>query len=211
MRRWRAIRVCIPCFDLHQHLRQVAVRGRSADQGNIRRALENLFAFLLGHASEHAERLALLSEFLVVVEADENLLLGLVADGAGIVEDEFGFFDRLGPGDSPLKQASRQLFRSRGRSSDSQKSRGKKFSGARSVKPQTYRESIARVQAASSELRAMSLARFRAGGEEQQVPRLRSECHGRGCCFLFLRPRREHQLLRETNHIHLRFQNFLCA
>src|SRR4029077_17440821 len=43
-----------PCFDLDQHLRQVAVRGGSADQRNMRRPLKNLFPFLLSDAAQHA-------------------------------------------------------------------------------------------------------------------------------------------------------------
>ena len=60
---------------------------------DIRRALEDLFAFLLGHAAQHAKLLALLLQFLVVVQAIEDLLLGLIADGAGVVEDQPGFLD----------------------------------------------------------------------------------------------------------------------
>src|SRR6202140_1353164 len=37
----------LPCFDLYQHLRQVAVRGRSADQRNMRRPLKNPLPLLL--------------------------------------------------------------------------------------------------------------------------------------------------------------------
>ena len=48
-----------PGFDLYQHLGQIAIRGRSGDQRHVRRALENLLAFLLRHAAEHAEALAL--------------------------------------------------------------------------------------------------------------------------------------------------------
>src|SRR5579872_6962012 len=55
----------LPCFNLDQHFRQVSIRRRAADQRNIRRALENLFAFLLRYASQHAEALALLIKFLV--------------------------------------------------------------------------------------------------------------------------------------------------
>ena len=47
-------------FQLHQHLRQVAIGGRSADQRDVRGALENLFAFLLRNATEDSELLALL-------------------------------------------------------------------------------------------------------------------------------------------------------
>ena len=46
----------------------------------MRRALENLFAFLLRHAAQHAKLLSLLLKFFVVVQAMEDLLLGLIAD-----------------------------------------------------------------------------------------------------------------------------------
>jgi hypothetical protein len=115
----------VPCFDLHQHLRQIAIRRRSADQRHIRSALENLFAFLLGDAAQDAETFALLLVFLVIGEAVEDFLLGLVADGAGVIEHQSGFFDRR-PGDSLRRAASQRPFRSRGRSSGSRKFRGKR-------------------------------------------------------------------------------------
>jgi hypothetical protein len=46
-------------FELHQHLGQLGVAGRAGHQADVRRALENLLAFLLRHASEHAEHFAL--------------------------------------------------------------------------------------------------------------------------------------------------------
>ena len=85
----------VPASSLHQHLRQIAVRRRSAHQRHIRRALENLFALLLRDAAEHAELLALFLQLLVVGEPVKDLLLGLVADGAGVVEHQAGLFDRL--------------------------------------------------------------------------------------------------------------------
>ena len=54
---------CLPGFDLHQHLGQIAVRSRTGNQRHIGRALENLLAFLLGDAAQHAERLPLPSAF----------------------------------------------------------------------------------------------------------------------------------------------------
>ncbi len=69
---------------------QVAVAGRAGDERDVRRALEDLFAFLLRDAAEHGELLALALEPLVLVQAVEDLLLGFVADGAGVVEDQPG-------------------------------------------------------------------------------------------------------------------------
>ena len=101
----------LPCFDLNQHLRQIAVRRRAAYQRNIRRALENLLAFLLRHAAQHAELLALLLQLLVVVQAVEDFLLGLVADGAGVVENQSGFFDGLNLPVALGNQRPHDLFR----------------------------------------------------------------------------------------------------
>ena len=61
----------------------------------MRGALENLFAFLLRDAAEHAELFALGQQFLVVGQAMENFLLRLVADGAGVVENQVGLLDRF--------------------------------------------------------------------------------------------------------------------
>src|SRR4029077_7260342 len=85
----------LPCFDLYQHLRQVAVRGRSADQRNMRRALKNLLPLLLSDAAQDAKLLALGQELFVIGQPVENFLLRFVADGAGVVEDQVGLLDRL--------------------------------------------------------------------------------------------------------------------
>ncbi len=61
----------------------------------MRGALENLFAFLLCDAAEHAELFALGQEFFVVGQAMENFLLRFVADGAGVVENQVGLLDRF--------------------------------------------------------------------------------------------------------------------
>src|SRR5207302_10536890 len=49
---------------------------RSGDQTDMRSALEDLFAFLLRHAPEHAEDFALAGLALEVLQAIEDLLLG---------------------------------------------------------------------------------------------------------------------------------------
>ncbi len=69
---------------------QVAVRGGAGDQRDVGGALENLLAFLLGDAAENGEALPFLVQLLEVVEAIEDLLLRLIADGAGVVHDEVG-------------------------------------------------------------------------------------------------------------------------
>ena len=87
--------MAVPCLDLHQHLGQVAIRGRTTNHGNVRGALENPFAFLLRDAAQHAKDFALLLIFLVVGQAVKDLLLRLVADGAGVVEDQVRFLHGL--------------------------------------------------------------------------------------------------------------------
>src|SRR5439155_965726 len=83
----------LPFLDLDQHLRQIAVRRRSADHGNVRCALENFLALLLGDTSQDGEFLSLRLKLFVIGEAMKDLLFGLIADGAGVVEDEAGVFD----------------------------------------------------------------------------------------------------------------------
>ena len=46
-------------LQLHQHFGQLRVAGRAGHQADVRRALEDLLAFLLRHAAEHAEDFAL--------------------------------------------------------------------------------------------------------------------------------------------------------
>ena len=46
-------------FELHQHFRQFRVAGRACHQAHVRRAVEDLLAFLLGHAADHREHLVL--------------------------------------------------------------------------------------------------------------------------------------------------------
>ena len=77
-------------LDLHQHRRQVAVRSRPGDQRDVGRALEDLLALLLGDAAQNGEALPFLVQLLEVVQAMEDLLLGLIADRAGVVDDEVG-------------------------------------------------------------------------------------------------------------------------
>ena len=57
---------------------------------DVRGLLEDGFAFLLGDAADDGELFAFALEALVLVEAVEDFLLGFIADGAGVVEDEAG-------------------------------------------------------------------------------------------------------------------------
>jgi len=57
----------------------------------VRRAFENALAFLLGDASQNSEHFAL-AVFLEFVQTVKHLLFGLVANAAGVVENQVGFF-----------------------------------------------------------------------------------------------------------------------
>ena len=77
----------------------------------MRGSLENLFAFLLGYAAEHTKLLALGHELLVVRQAVEDFLFGLVADGAGVVQNQVGLLDRLHLAVALVHQRANDLFR----------------------------------------------------------------------------------------------------
>ncbi len=47
----------IPVFQLHQHLRQLGIAGRSGYQAHVWGALEDALAFLLRHTTEYAKHL----------------------------------------------------------------------------------------------------------------------------------------------------------
>jgi len=59
----------------------------------VRRALENFLAFLLCDAAEDSEFFPLRLKLFVIGQTMKDFLLGLVADGAGVVEDEASVFD----------------------------------------------------------------------------------------------------------------------
>jgi hypothetical protein len=87
--------VAVAGFDLHQHLTQPRIARRPGHQADVRRALEDLLAFLLRHAPQHAENLAFAGFALEILQAIENLLLGLIANAASVVEDQVRLFGRL--------------------------------------------------------------------------------------------------------------------
>ena len=77
-------------FEAGEHLWEVAVGGGPGDEGDVGGFFEDALAFLLGDAAEDGELFAFALESLVLVEAMEDLLLGFVADGTGVVEDQAG-------------------------------------------------------------------------------------------------------------------------
>ena len=85
----------VAAFELDQHFAEVGVAGRPGDQRNVRRAVEDLFALLLGDAAQHAEDLVLHPLALEVLQAVEDLLFGLIADAARVVEYESRVVRRL--------------------------------------------------------------------------------------------------------------------
>ena len=78
----------LPSLQPLQHLRQVPVRRRPRHNRHIRRPLEDLLALLLRHAPQHGELLALALHPLVLVQPVEDLLLRLIADRAGVVQNQ---------------------------------------------------------------------------------------------------------------------------
>ena len=80
-------------FELHQHFGQFRVARRTRHQAHMRRALEDFLAFLLGHAADDGEDLSLPGLALEMLQAVEDLLLGFIADAAGVVENVVRRFD----------------------------------------------------------------------------------------------------------------------
>ncbi len=97
-------------FELHQHLAEARVTGRAGHQAHVRGALEDLLAFLLGHASQHGEELPLARLAFELLQPAEDFLLGFVPNAARIVEHQPGI---LGPRDlriTPREKRADHLF-----------------------------------------------------------------------------------------------------
>ncbi len=77
----------------------------------MRRALENLFAFLLGHAAQHAKPLALGQQLLVVRQPVKNFLLRLIPDGARVVKNQVRLLDGLHLSVALVHQCANDFFR----------------------------------------------------------------------------------------------------
>ena len=75
------------------------------------RALKNLFAFLLRDAPQHPKLLAFRLQLLEIGQAMEDLLLRLVANGAGVVQDEIGLLHSVDLAIALLQQRPNDLFR----------------------------------------------------------------------------------------------------
>src|SRR6185437_11377796 len=77
-------------FQLREHLGQFAIAGRAADYAHPRRATEDFLAFLLGQAAENADDFFFAERAAKIAEARKNLLRGLLANAARVVEDQIG-------------------------------------------------------------------------------------------------------------------------
>ena len=77
----------------------------------MRRTLENLFAFLLRHAAQHAKLLAHGHQLLIIGQPMKHLLLRLIPDGAGVIQNQVGLLHRLHLPVSFMHQRSNNLFR----------------------------------------------------------------------------------------------------
>ncbi len=92
--RSRLTSICGPCpggnpLEQLGHLRELA---RADDQVDVRRALEDQLLVLLGHAAQHADDLVrvLLLDVLQPAQGAVDLVLGMLADAAGVEEDRVG-------------------------------------------------------------------------------------------------------------------------
>ena len=81
---------------LFQHGGQAVQGLRAEDHVHIGCTLDDGGALLAGHAAAHADHHAFFFEVLDATEVGEDLLLGLLADGAGVEEDQVGFFGVVG-------------------------------------------------------------------------------------------------------------------
>ena len=106
----------VSVLDLHQHFRQLRVARRARHQRDMRRLFENLLALLLGDAADHGEGFLLAVRtfsggFLEEVEAIEDFLLGLIANRAGVVDNQLRFLDRGNLRVALVDQSANDFFR----------------------------------------------------------------------------------------------------
>ena len=97
-------------FELYQHFGQPGIAGRPGHQAHMRSSLEDALPFLLRHASNHGEHFALAAGALELVEPVEYLLLGLVANAAGVVHNQSGGFGSLDLGVAAMNKSSDDLL-----------------------------------------------------------------------------------------------------
>ena len=79
----------VAALQFGDEFRQAAVARRTTHQADVRRALEDPQSLLLGHAAQHAEHPAV-GRSLKLLQTAVDLLLGFVADAAGVVQHQVG-------------------------------------------------------------------------------------------------------------------------
>jgi hypothetical protein len=76
----------------------------------MRSALEDALSFLLRHASDHGKHFALAGGALELIQPVEYLLLGLVANAAGVVHNQSSGFGSLDLGVAAMNKSSDDLL-----------------------------------------------------------------------------------------------------
>ena len=79
-----------------QHRRQPVQGLRSEHEVDVGRALDDRRAFLAGDAAADADQRALVLQVLDPAEVAEHLVFGLLADRAGVEQDQVGLLDVVG-------------------------------------------------------------------------------------------------------------------
>ena len=77
----------------------------------MRCTVKNSLTFLLRHASYHAEQLPFTSLALELLQTVENLLFRFIADAAGVVQHQTGFFGRSDTAIALLQHSAHDFFR----------------------------------------------------------------------------------------------------
>ena len=98
-------------LDLRQQIRQLRIAGRTAHQADLRRPLEKAIAFLLRHATQHANDFLLARRRLAErPQAREYLLRRLLPNAAGVVENNVGVLVAVHGAVAPLHQYASYLL-----------------------------------------------------------------------------------------------------
>src|SRR5271165_5749786 len=77
-------------FQFVQHFREMAITSGTAHETNPRRSLKDVFALLLGYATEHADDFVRVGGSAEFAQAGEYLLRSFFANTAGVIEDYRG-------------------------------------------------------------------------------------------------------------------------
>ena len=132
--RWRARRAA-----RRRRARQRAIAVRPDDERHVLRLLEQLRSEPLRHAAGDAHDGVRLHVPLQLTQPADHALLGVIANGAGVDEDDVRAVRPLDRRDSRRSRASRASARSRSRSSGSRRSRCRPWDGTRSTSAKSNR------------------------------------------------------------------------